>query len=157
MMRPGPTLRDGAVNHRVKRARLMRRAFIDVNDKTRQHHERGKIVNHITDRYDPAPGIVVEPHQQARDQEQHRAHRNGPEIQFLTAIEEPDFLGFEWIFIRGVLAHSSQPPSIGLNPRHRRKPIDELKQEEELKQHSKPRMEQARSWTTAEEWRNPVE
>src|SRR6185369_6388326 len=150
MMRPGPALGNRAIHHRTKRARLMRSTFIDVDDEAGQHQERRQIVNHITDRDNPSSHDIVEPHQQPGNQKQYPAHRNGPEIKFLTGIEEPDVLRLEWVFISDVLPHSSHPASIGFDPCHRRKPVDELKQEKNFKQQSKPRMKRARSWAATE-------
>src|SRR4051794_26263169 len=112
MMRQGPALGNRAIHHRSKRARLMRSTFIDVDDEAGQHQERRQIVNHITDRDNPTPNNIVEPYQQASYQKQHPAHRNRPEIEFLTGIKKPDVLRFEWVCIRDVLPYSSQPASI---------------------------------------------
>src|SRR5689334_15503416 len=63
VVRPGPIVSNSAIDHRVKRARLMRCAFVDVDDEAGQHHQRGEIVNHITHRHDPTPTEIVKPHQ----------------------------------------------------------------------------------------------
>ena len=55
MMSPRPPLLDGAARHRLKGAGLLRRAFVDVDDEADQHHERGDIVQHVTDRHATAP------------------------------------------------------------------------------------------------------
>src|ERR1044072_3730170 len=157
VMRPGPILCHLSIDHRSKRARLMGRAFIDVNDEAGQHHECRKIVNHITHGNNPAPNHVVEPHQHSRDQEQNGAHNDCPEIQLLTAIEESDVLEPRPFFIRRVLAKSLCPTPVRFPPRHRCKPVEELEKEKDREQQTKPGMKQSRSWSTTEEWCDPVE
>src|SRR6185503_4224288 len=127
MVRPGPTLGYGAIHHRTERARLMGRAFVNVNDETGQHQQRGQIVNHKTHRHHPPRRHIVKPHQQPGDQKQNGAQSNQPEVKLLSGVEKPDVLRFDPFFIRGVLANPSHPASIGFDPRHRRKPVDELK------------------------------
>src|SRR5689334_12967413 len=126
MVRPGPTVSNGSIDHRAKRARLMRRAFIHVNDEAGQHHERGEIVNDKTYRDDPSRHRIVEPHQDPGNQEQNRADSNSPEVKLLTAIKKPDVVRFDPIFVRSVLSNPSHPTSISFAPGHRGEPIDEL-------------------------------
>ena len=50
MMSPRPPLGDGPARHRLKGARLLRRALVDMNDESHQHEQRGNVVKDVTQR-----------------------------------------------------------------------------------------------------------
>jgi hypothetical protein len=69
MMRPRPPLLDGAAGHRLERARLLRRPFVDVNDEAGQHHERSDVVQDVADVHPQPSESAWKPHRYAGDQE----------------------------------------------------------------------------------------
>src|SRR5260370_4783796 len=102
-------------------------------------------MEHITDCYQPARNGVIEPHQQPRNQEEQTADGDGPEIEFLAAIEEADVFRFNLVLISRVLFHAPNKLAVNACPGHGCEPVEELKKEEDLEHQTEPGMQRARS------------
>ena len=69
----------------------------------------------ITDRDDPARHDVIEPYQQSGNKKEHAAQHNGPEINFLAAVEETDVGRLNFVLIGGVLLDPLQPTPVSVS------------------------------------------
>src|SRR6266478_10066283 len=95
-------------------------------------------MEHIADCYHPAWNGVIEPHQQPRNQEKQTADGDGPEIEFLAAIEEAGVFRFNLVLISRVLFHVPNKLAVNACPGHGCEPVEELKKEEDLEHHTEP-------------------
>src|SRR5205823_7675350 len=77
---------------------------------------------------------------------------NRPEVSLLSPVKESHFFGFHVVFIRSVAFHSFQPSRVRLTPSHWHKPIQKLKDKENFKEETKPRMQQTSHWSATEKW-----
>src|SRR5258705_8150438 len=102
-------------------------------------------MEHIAYRDHPARNGVIEPHQQPRNEEEQTADSDGPEIEFLAAIEEAGVLRFKLVLISRVLFHAPNKPAVNACPGHGCEPVEELKKEEDLEHHTEPGMQRASS------------
>src|SRR5689334_9590017 len=97
----------------MKRARLVRGAFINADDEPSEHQKRREIMNDVTHGDEPTWYEMVEPHQQAGDEKQHAAKHNQPEVDLLATIKKADVLSLNSVAVSGVLPEAFDPTAIG--------------------------------------------
>src|SRR4051812_45463158 len=105
----------------MKRAWLVRRAFVNVDDESREHQQCRQVMNDVTHGDDPTRDEVVEPDQEAGSEKQHAAEHNQPVVDLLAAIEEADILRLNSVRVRRVLLNTFEPTAISASPFHRDK------------------------------------
>src|SRR5207302_9571878 len=91
------------------------------------------------------------PERNAGSQEDERAADNGPEIRFLSRVEEVDVFRLARVGVDDVVAELPHPAVVVGVPRHRAPPVQELQREAQDEAEAEPRMEQTRHRAAPEE------
>ena len=107
-------------------------------------------MNDVTHGDDPSRHKMVEPHQEARNEKQHPAEHNHPEVNLLAAIKKSDILRLNSVGVRSVLLDTFDPTAIGAGPLHRYKPIQKLEKEKQIEKQAEPWMKQSSSRAASE-------
>src|SRR5205085_1081139 len=105
----------------------------------------------------PSRHRVVEPQQKPRDEKKRAAQDDGPEVEFLSAVEEAHVRRLKLLTVRRVLLDASHPASVRVSPLHRHKPVEELEEEEDVEREAEPRVQKARHRPAAEKRRDEAE
>src|SRR5260370_6350634 len=110
----------------------------------------------IADRYYPTVNDVVEPHQNSGNQKKYSAAGDGPKIKFLPSVEESSIFRRECFRIFNISLDLADPPSVRTGPVHWRKPVQELKEKEDVEEQAEPWMKESRHCPTAKERCEPA-
>src|SRR6266550_6844009 len=108
-------------------------------------------MQHVADGHYPSAYQIVEPHQNAGQQKEYGADNNGPEIQFLASVEESGSLRRHSLFVSNVSIDFAHPLPVFSGPMHWPKPVQELKEKEDIEKQNEPRMKKARHGSTTKE------
>src|SRR6267142_4314773 len=113
-------------------------------------------MHHVADHYYPTVNHVAEPHQNSGNQKEEGAYDDGPKVKLLPTVKESCIFRRQSFSVANVSFNFAHPLLVRTCPVHRREPVQELKEKEEVEEQAEPRMEQTCHRSAAKERCEPA-